>query len=176
MASPFCFAIGNWRSLPRHPALSKRLRAATSSPRGPLPVRTGDLIASRPSGRTGFFLTRAHRLAVQDAALSRRKHGFESRWARQGCKTRYTLIRIKWVVRRRGFEPLTSRFEVWRSIQLSYRRKPLVAMPNSHPSLYRCGLTIPASVQRRAAAQISSGTMAMAPQGHSWAHMPQPLQ
>ena len=26
---------------------------------------------------------RAHRLAVQDVALSRRKHGFESRWARQ---------------------------------------------------------------------------------------------
>ena len=26
----------------------------------------------------------AHRLAVQDVALSRRKHGFESRWARQG--------------------------------------------------------------------------------------------
>jgi hypothetical protein len=25
----------------------------------------------------------AHRLAVQDVALSRRKHGFDSRWARQ---------------------------------------------------------------------------------------------
>src|SRR5579884_2117664 len=28
----------------------------------------------------------AHRLAVQDAALSRRKHGFDSRWARQGLE------------------------------------------------------------------------------------------
>ena len=28
----------------------------------------------------------AHRLAVQDAALSRRKHGFESRWACQGFR------------------------------------------------------------------------------------------
>ena len=31
-------------------------------------------------------------------------------------------IAISWLARRKGFEPLTPRFEVWCSIQLSYRR------------------------------------------------------
>src|SRR5208282_4452474 len=38
-------------------------------------------LRSRPESAAGYSC--AHRLAVQDVALSRRKHGFESRWARQ---------------------------------------------------------------------------------------------
>src|SRR6185437_11126320 len=34
--------------------------------------------------------------------------------------------RSRKMARRKGFEPLTPRFEVWCSIQLSYRRRPLL--------------------------------------------------
>ena len=46
-----------------------------------LPARRDNSIALplRSAGKSAS----AHRLAVQDVALSRRKHGFDSRWARQ---------------------------------------------------------------------------------------------
>lgn len=41
---------------------------------------------------------------------------------RQKEREKSAATTIRWMARRKGFEPLTPRFEVWCSIQLSYRR------------------------------------------------------
>ena len=51
----------------------RRLASANGRPYSIAPVRQNRIP----------IRARAHRLAVQDVALSRRKHGFDSRWARQ---------------------------------------------------------------------------------------------
>lgn len=45
-------------------------------------------VASLYTSRACEHRRRAHRLAVQDVALSRQKQGFESPWARQGDRYR----------------------------------------------------------------------------------------
>jgi hypothetical protein len=58
---------------------------------------------------------------------------------------------LKSLARRKGFEPLTPRFEVWCSIQLSYRRPGGTGLPqfvvaaNSFPPLPRRRLAHPMS-------------------------------
>ena len=52
-------------------------------------------------GRPSRHLPRAHRLAVQDVALSRRKHGFDSRWARQLYQA-LTIVFSRLLCRRYG--------------------------------------------------------------------------
>ena len=49
-----------------------------------------------------------------------------------GGRSSSALALREMVARRKGFEPLTPRFEVWCSIQLSYRRRsPLVTQPHA---------------------------------------------
>ena len=66
-------------------APAAQTRASMASPLSQLARRDGRLYMSpgrrRPTDRSVDF--RAHRLAVQDVALSRRKQGFDSPWARQ---------------------------------------------------------------------------------------------
>src|ERR1700676_3293471 len=71
---------------PQEPTGGVRRRRASDAagdnrPKAHLPAASRDSLASPP--RITEPPRSAHRLAVQDVALSRRKHGFDSRWARQ---------------------------------------------------------------------------------------------
>ena len=97
---------------------------------------------------------RAHRLAVQDVALSRRKHGFDSRWARPTISDTYwqfsylrsSFCPTSWPISGRELRQVCANYEP--SFSVSFQ--PAALVPHSWPSLCRHCLSdkIPRRVSR----------------------------
>src|SRR5437867_3917970 len=93
-------AADRLRAQPRFRSFLLRARTAPRVARSRSSRGLPRLLAALPKALYISPLSRALRLAVQDIALSRRKHGFESRRARQRHALTGQLLRLQWLMAR----------------------------------------------------------------------------